>query len=303
MSVLMADHLPPVPGWPDRSTAITRVGFRGSLAVEISMDLLSELRRHLRNGRELGDRGLADAPGRAERLEKARPDRRPDPRNPVEHGLQGPPRPQLLMIGDREAVRLVADLLEGVECGRRGVEDERVEALTDVDFLLLLGQRDHREVVEAEVLEYLEPDIELAATPIDQNQVRQRRPLLQRLREPPRQDLAQRGEVVGARDGPDAEALVVVLLETAVLPDDHRADLLGPLDVGDVIALDAVRETGEAERALKLLEHELLTIVTGEEAVLKRDHGVRLGHRDELPLGSSLGRVQLHAPARERGEP
>src|SRR5947207_6327754 len=69
------------------------------------------------------------------------------------------------MIRDREAVRLIADLLERVERGGGGIEEERMEALADVDLLLLLGQRDHREVVEAEVLEHLEPDVELAAPP------------------------------------------------------------------------------------------------------------------------------------------
>ena len=207
------------------------------------------------------------------------------------------------MVRDREAVRLVADLLERVECGRRRVEHKRLEALADVDLLLLFGQRDDREVVEAEVLEHLEPHIELAAAAVDQDQIRQGRPLLQRPREPPREDFAERGEVVRAGDALDAEPLVVVLLHAPVFPHDHGADLLAALDMGDVVALDPVREPGQRERAAQLLEHDLLAVVAGEEMVLERDGRVRLRHRDELALRPPLGHQELDSAAGERGEP
>src|SRR5207245_5156439 len=115
-------------------------------------------------------------------------------------------------------------------------------------------------------------------------------------REATRERLGHRGEVVGAGDGADPEALVVVLLHSAVFPDDHRADLLGSLDVRDVVALDTVRETGQVERALELLEDQLLAVVPGEQTVLERDRRVRLGHGDELPLAPALRRQYLHPP-------
>src|SRR5204862_7503437 len=101
------------------------------------------------------------------------------------------------------------------------------------------------EVIEAEVLKPLGPDVELAAAAVDQDEVRQGRPLLQRPREPPREDLAERGEVIRASDGLDAEALVVVLLHAPVLPYDLGADLLAALHVRDVVPLDPVGEPGE----------------------------------------------------------
>ena len=72
-----------------------------------------------------------------------------------------------------------------------------------------------------------------------------------------------RREVVGAVDGADLEPLVVVLLHRAVFPDHHRAHLLGALDVGDVVTLDAVRRAGQVQRARELLLHELLAIAAG----------------------------------------
>src|SRR5947208_9586613 len=276
--------------------------FHGFLRVKVIEDALREPRRHLGDRRELGHRRFAHAPGRAEGLEEARADRRPHARDRVQHGLQRPSRPELLVVGDREAVGLVADLLERVERGRRRVERERVEALADVDLLLLLGERDDGKVVEAEVLQHLEPHVELATAAVDQDEIREWRPLLQRPREPPREDLAERGEVVRSRDGLDPEALVVLLLQAPVFPYDHGADLLRALDVRDVVALDPVGEPGQGERAAQLLEHDLLAVVTGEQVVLERDRRVLLRHRDDLALRPSLGHQELDPPAHERGE-
>src|SRR2546427_4261 len=234
--------------------------------MEVVEDPLGELRGDLRHRRQLGDRRVTDAARGAERLQEARPDRRSDAGDRVEHRLDRALRPELLVVGDREAVRLVPDALERVERGRRRIEDERVQAVGLVHLLGLFREPDGRDVIEPEILEHLERDVELAAATVDQDEIGQHAPLLERLREASREHLAHRGEVVGAGDGPDAEALVVVLLEAAILPDDHRADLLRSLYVGDVVSLDAVREAGQAQRALELLENELLAVVAGEEA-------------------------------------
>ena len=178
-----------------------------------------------------------------------------------------------------------------------------MQAVGLVDLLGLLREPDRRNVVEPEVLQHLEPRVQLAAAAVDQDQIGQHAPQLERLGKAPRQHLAQRGEIVGAGDAADAEAFVVVLLHTAVFPDDHRADLLRPLDVRDVVALDAIGQPRQPERALELFEHELLAVVAGQEPILERDRGVGLGHRDELSLGPPLRRQHLHAAARELREP
>src|SRR5881394_64605 len=193
MSFFMRVSPPRVPGWLQHSNLRTpvpvpRIPLDGS-----GRRCAARAWCHLGDRGELGHRRLAYAPGRAEGLQEARADRTSHARDRVQHGLKGPLRPELLVVGDREAVRLIPDLLERVERGRRRVEHQGVEALADVDLLLLLGERDHGEVIEAEVLKHLEPDVELAAAAVDEDEVRQGRPLLQRPREPPREDLAERG--------------------------------------------------------------------------------------------------------------
>src|SRR3989475_12133099 len=107
---------------------------------------------------------------------------------------------------------LVPDLLQRVQRGRRRIEQQRLTAVGGVDFLLLLGECDNGDPVEPEILEHLQPDVELAAAAVDEDEVGEHAPLLERVAEAPAQHLAQRPEVVGAADGADLEALVVVLL-------------------------------------------------------------------------------------------
>ena len=52
-------------------------------------------------------------------------------------------------MGDREAVRLVADALEQLQLGGRVVEHERVRAAGHEDLLEPLRQRDHRDAALA----------------------------------------------------------------------------------------------------------------------------------------------------------
>ena len=77
----------------------------------------------------------------------------PDARDLVEDRDQRALLAELLVVGDREAVRLVPDPLERLERRRREVEDQRVEAPGVVHLLRALRQGDDRQVVEAELLE------------------------------------------------------------------------------------------------------------------------------------------------------
>ena len=129
----------------------------GGSRVEEVVDALGELRGDLGHGRELGDRGPAHRPGRAQGLEQTRPERGPHAGDLVQHRADGPPGAELLVVGDGEAVGLVADLLERVERGRGQVQHERLEPVRRVDLLRPLGQRDHGHVVETDGLERLEP--------------------------------------------------------------------------------------------------------------------------------------------------
>src|SRR5919108_3003889 len=248
-----------------------RVDIRGGRRMEVVVNPLGHLRRHLRHGGELGHRRLTHAARRPQRLEQARADGGPDAGNRVERGLNRALPAQLLVIRDREPVRLVPDLLQRVQRGRRRVEQQRLATVARVDLLLLLGERDDGDPVEPEILQNLKAHVELAAAAVDEDEVGQHASLLERLAEPPAEHLAQRAEVVGAAHRADLESLVVVLLHRAVFPDHERADLLGALDVGDVVALDAVRRAGQIERARQLLLHELLAVSAWEQEVLQGD--------------------------------
>src|SRR5262249_52738239 len=156
-------------------------------------------------------------------------------------GYQGALVAKLLVVRDREAMGLVPDPLEGLERGRRQVEDERVEAPRVVDLLRALRERDDGEVVEAELFQDASAGTQLTATAVEQDEVREGPAVLEGLAVPPAEHLGHHREIVGARHGPDLESLVVLLLHPAALPDDHGADGLLSLDVRDVETLDPVR--------------------------------------------------------------
>src|SRR5439155_6826152 len=96
------------------------------------VDAVRELGRVLRHGGELSERGSAHRARRAQAAKQARSQCRPRAGNLVEHRADGPVRPQLLVLRDREAVRLVTDLLQRLERGRGQVEDEGLEPIRRV---------------------------------------------------------------------------------------------------------------------------------------------------------------------------
>ena len=74
---------------------------------------------------------------------------------------------------------LVADLLQRLQCRRGRVEQQWLQALAAIDLLALLGQRDDRQVIEPEILQHLEPHVELTAAAVDEHQVGQHRALFE----------------------------------------------------------------------------------------------------------------------------
>jgi hypothetical protein len=124
-----------------------------------------------------------------------------------------------------------------------------------------LGQGGDGDVLQAQLLEHLDGDAELALAPVDQHQVGRvgealpgvdaLLPLLQVVGEAPGEDLGHRGEVVLAVESADLEAAVVGALGQPVLHDDHGADDLRARQVGDVVALDAQRRLGQVEGVLE----------------------------------------------------
>ena len=206
-------------------------------------------------------RGRCRAPPRsgrrcASRIRRAEPKTRsrarlragPTPGSVVEHRADLGLRAQLAVVGDGEAVRLVAQALHEVEGLRVGRQHDRLGASGQEHLLALLGQADERQVVQAELIEHLAGGADLALAAVDDDQVGQPpaqllgAPLLrpQRAAEAAAQDLPVAREVVGAaarvrtrkrrysplRGRPSSK--------TTMLPTVLRA-----LDGADVVALDA----------------------------------------------------------------
>src|SRR5207247_7603147 len=125
-------------------------------------------------------------------------------------------------------------------------------------------------------------------------------------------DLGNGGEVVAPFEGLDPEAPEIGPLRTARLPDDQRRHLVGPLDVRDVEALDAVRWLVQSQRLLEPFEDLDAVRLGSAEHRLERDAGVlrrrlqepasRAALRDEdgdlRPF--SFGQPLLAAVARRR---
>ena len=77
----------------------------------------------------------------------------------------------LAVIGDREAVGLVADLLDDVQDGAAAVEDDRFVLLSvDVDNLFAFRDGRERESCEAEFLECGCRSVELAEPAVDEDE-------------------------------------------------------------------------------------------------------------------------------------
>ncbi len=115
------------------------------------------------------------------------------------------------MVGDREAVCLVASALEQLQLGGAVVEHERRGASGEEDLLDALGQRDHHDTALAKAAQRLQTGGELAFAAVDHDEVGQRGEagvvlgvvrgevgLALELREAPAEHLGHRGEVVGA---------------------------------------------------------------------------------------------------------
>ena len=126
-----------------------------------------------------------------------------------------------------------------------------------------------------------------------------------RSREPPRDGLAHRADVVLAVEAADPERPVVRVLRPAVLEHRHRGDDRLALDVRHVEALDPQRQALEVEALAQLLEgsdapQPLRLAARG--VGLEREPRVLDGELDEPPLLAARRRAHLHARAASLGE-
>ena len=141
---------------------------------------------------------------------------------------------------------LVADVLQEPQGVRPPGEATGLVFAGDVDLFFLLGQRDGEWRRDAERPHRLQGRVELAFAAVDEQQVRERLALVLQPCQPAGDDLGDRGEIVYARDGPDAEPLVAVLEGQAVDELHQAGDRLAAREVRDV---DPLRSVGGAPGA------------------------------------------------------
>src|SRR5437773_2174324 len=136
-------------GWRFRPGPIPRLRLglrpgRGYLSrrrrMEEIVDPLSELRGDLGHRGQLSDRRCPYSSRGAERLEELSAQRRADAGDLVEHRADRPALAELLVIADRESMRLVADLLEREQRARAQVQHEWLEPIRRVHLLGPPGQ-------------------------------------------------------------------------------------------------------------------------------------------------------------------
>ena len=82
-------------------------------------------------------------------------------------------RAHLAVVGDGEAVRLVAQPLQQVERARGGGQDDRLALPGQEELLALLGQAGQGQVVQAELVEDLAGRADLALAAVDDDEVGQ----------------------------------------------------------------------------------------------------------------------------------
>ena len=213
------------------------------------------------------------------------------------------------MEGDREAVGLVAHLLDQVERGRAARQHDRRLVPGHEDLLVRLGQAADRDV-QPQALQLRHRGGELGLAAVDHEQVRAAAKALvgHALRGvAPPQHLGHGDEVVGLGErGLDLEAAVLGLVGPAVGEDHHRRHGEVPVQRGDVEALDPHRRRVEGERALQL-QQRLVGAIVGIARAHHVAHqgvpGVLGGHVEQAALLAALRAPQAAAAPALLGEP
>ena len=128
--------------------------------------------------------GFADAPQRAELAQQRPLALRADARDGVQRRLHAGLGAHLAVVGDGEAVRLVADALHEVERLRRARQDDGVREVLHEQLLVLLREARQRHVLQPQVAHDVQRRRELPLAAVDDDEVRQGAPAQQSTRRP-----------------------------------------------------------------------------------------------------------------------
>ena len=115
-------------------------------------------------------------------------------------------------------------------------------------MFVIFGERDDRDR-DVQLVQGLQHGVQLSFATIDENQIGE---LPFRMGHAAHDDFSEHSSVVGAGDGFDIELSVFLVVSSAVGEDDHRASGVLALDIGDVIAFDAARNTHQSQLGFHL---------------------------------------------------
>src|SRR5438132_609175 len=219
---------------------------------------------HRDDGSDLFLTRLKDTAHRAERARELSFALRPDPRDAIEGALGRLPAPKRPVVGDREAVRFVPNVLQQIQRVRAARDPDGLRLPGEVDLLEPLREPNGVDVRQPQLGQDVQRGVQLSLPTVDHDQVRrvvELRRLLARLLtlgqvrgETSPDHLGHAGEVVLPFDAFDRESPVVRFLRQPVLEHDHRRHLLGRPEVRDVVALDAEGRVRQRQRRLQGVE-------------------------------------------------
>src|SRR5579863_3178126 len=99
------------------------------------------------------------------------------------------------------------------------------------------------------------------------------------------------GKVIWPFDRLDFEATVLAVLRSAAFKDNHRADGIGALSVGDIVTFDAIRRRGKIERGLQFFQRHLRFLAVSEPfdaLLLQHLFRILLDHLNEAYFFTTL---------------
>ena len=161
------------------------------------------------------------------------------------------------MEGNAEAVGFVADALQHFQGLRIAVDEKRIGVSHANHFFQTLGKAHHRHFLQdAQFGQGLVGEFQLPLTAVDDDELRQ---VLRIFGQHPGiaavHHLFHGGVIVGADDGFDLEAAVILLGGLRVAEDHTGSHGVGALDVGIVEAFHVPGQHGHSQGLLQLSHH------------------------------------------------
>ena len=253
-----------------------------------------------RERRDVFERRVADGLHATEVGEQASTPRRAHAGDAVERTRGERLAATRALVATGEAVRFVTHAHEQAQCGVIRCEHQGIFVAKAHDALVAalaasgpgLGQPHHRRHGEAQLAEGRGGSLELAASAVDQQQVRERTQVLARCEATPH-DFAHASVVVAARRLADREVAVGRAIGHAPHQHRHPRHGIGPSQVRQVVALDALGRASELEDLGQALERTARG--AGLLAVLfQRLLRMTLGQIEQLVTRPATGHGDVH---------